>query len=230
MSDYIRLPRSALTDELWRNPDLGRLFLYLIAQVDENGSTVVNSGEIFRALGIKRQTFRTLMNKLSANHLLTTLPTTNATTIKFDTQEVKPKRQPPKQPPANHLPTTIDAFVDPRFTEAWTLWLDYRKEINNSYKSERSRRIGYEKFLKLSENDPDKALEIVNTTITNGWKGLFPEKNNGTKSNPTIDNATTRKASRDRLRSLASGVLSQSTDKLFSLYNDCGADTDNSQN
>ena len=49
MNDYIQLPRSALTDELWRNPDLGRLLLYLMAKADCNGEAVVDSGEIYRA-------------------------------------------------------------------------------------------------------------------------------------------------------------------------------------
>ncbi len=41
MNDYIQLPRSALTDELWRNPDLGRLLLYLMAKADCNGEAVL---------------------------------------------------------------------------------------------------------------------------------------------------------------------------------------------
>ena len=118
MSDYIRLPRSALCD-IWRDPDLGRLLLYLMSRADCNGEAVINSGEICRELGYPRQRFRTLLGKLVSNHLLTTSPTTNATTIKFDTQQVKPKRQPPKQPPkqppANHLPEVVKPkkFVPP---------------------------------------------------------------------------------------------------------------------
>ena len=45
----------------------------------------------------------------------------------------------------------------------------------------------------------------------------------------TADTATTRAQSRDRLRALATGVVSQSVDKLFSLYNGGSADPDDSE-
>lgn len=232
-SDTICLPRSALTDDLWRNPDLGRLLLYLMSKADSNGEAVIDSGEIYRALGFPRQRFRTLLGKLANNHLLTTLPTTNATTIKFDTQQVKPKRQPPKKPPcqplANHLFTKEDDYVDPLFAEAWELWLNYRKEINNNYKTEQSKRIGYEQLLKKSDNDPQKAIEMVRDTIANGYKGLFPSRTYGAKPITTADNAASRKAQRDRGLSLATAIVARS-ENLLSLYNGEGGDSDARQN
>lgn len=229
MSDYIRLPRSALTDDLWRNPDLGRLLLYLMSKADCNGEAVVDSGEIYRALGYQRQKFRTLLGKLVGNHLLTALPTTNATTIKFDTQQVKSKRQPPKQPPqqppANHLQMANDDYVNPLFAEAWQLWLSYRKEINNNYKTEQSKRIGYEQFLKKSGNDPQKAMEIVKNSIANGYKGLFPGRNYGAKSITTADGAITRKEARDRGLSLATTIVAES-ENLLNLFNGGGNNPD----
>ena len=232
MNDYIQLPRSALTDELWRNPDLGRLLLYLMAKADCNGEAVVDSGEIYRALGFQRQRFRTLLGKLISNHLLTTLPTTNATTIKFDTQRIKPKRQPPLQPllqpPANHLQMSSDDYINPLFAEAWHLWLSYRKEINNNYKTEQSKRIGYEEFLKKSDNDPQKAMEIVRNSIANGYKGLFPDRNHATKLTTTTDNVVSRKARRDRGLCLATEIVARS-ENLLNLFNGVSADSDTCQ-
>lgn len=51
-----------------------------------------------------------------------------------------------------------------------------------------------------------------------------------TKPITTADNATARKESRDRLRSLAAGVLSQNTDKLLNLYNGGVANPDDCRN
>lgn len=104
MTDYITLPRSALTEELWRNPDLSCLLLFLVGKADHNGEVTVNCGELQRTFGWRRQHTRTLIAKLKATAKVTTRPTTNATTIIFDTQQHSPKHQPPSQPPTSALP------------------------------------------------------------------------------------------------------------------------------
>lgn len=237
MNDYIRLPRSALCDELWRNKDLAALLCYLLAHADGNGEFQSSLTTIAAELKITPQQFKTLWKKLEdsqvATKLATKLPTKLATkfilNIQTDTRRGQPSKQrsnqPSKQPSSNQVKPALDSFVDPRFAEAWTLWLEYRKEIKNSYKSEQSRHIGYKKFLKLSQNDPAMALEIVNTTIANGWKGLFPERNNGTKPITATDNAASRKAQRDRGLSLAATIVAGS-ENLLSLYNGGGDNPD----
>lgn len=124
----------------------------------------------------------------------------------------------------------FDSFVDPSFLDAWHDWIEYRKRHNRPYKNEKEARKGYEHLLKLSHNDPSQAADIVDQTIANGWQGLFPDKSNGTKSIATTDNATARAQSRDRLRTVAAGVLSQSTDKLLSLYARGGENPDTCRN
>lgn len=68
------------------------------------------------------------------------------------------------------------SFIDERFMEAMDIWLSYKKEIKDSYKSERSIKACYNNLLKLSGNNPTKAMEIVNQSIANNWKGLFELK------------------------------------------------------
>ena len=78
----------------------------------------------------------------------------------------KPAKAPPK----------LD-FVEEAFKEVFQTWLDYKKERQESYKSEKSLRICYNKLLSLSGNNPEKATLIVEQSIANNWKGLFELKN-----------------------------------------------------
>lgn len=98
MNDYIRLPRSALTSDLWLNPNYGRLLWYLLAKADENGEVQTDMAEIAKDLVLSRQTVRTLMKKIDANQILTKSVTTRVTKLKLDIQEDRSKRQPRKQP------------------------------------------------------------------------------------------------------------------------------------
>lgn len=59
---------------------------------------------------------------------------------------------------------------------------------------------------------------------SNFIKILEGNYDNRTRPITATDSATTRAQSRDRLRALATGVISQSADKLLSLYNDKGKD------
>jgi hypothetical protein len=52
-------------------------------------------------------------------------------------------------------------------------WVDYKKSIKKSYKSQSSLDIVAKKLLDLSEGDYQKAQEIVEQSIGNQWQGLF---------------------------------------------------------
>ena len=106
MTDYIRLPRSALSDELWRNKDFGCLLWYLLIRADEKGISMFTAGEIETRLGISRQRLRTMLGKMQKSGLATNIqPTTNqqATNIEFDFQCIAAI----KQPTSNQHPTNI---------------------------------------------------------------------------------------------------------------------------
>lgn len=119
-------------------------------------------------------------------------------------------------------------FVDPAFKEAFMVWLDYKKtQFKFTYKSDRSLRAAYSEMIKLSGNNPQVAMQIVNQSMSHGWKGLFELKNYGTTQIYTPDNAASRKASRDRMLGLANGIVSQSADRIADLYNGCISDADN---
>lgn len=70
-------------------------------------------------------------------------------------------------------------------------WLDYKKKTHKfSYKSESHLQVAYNELLKLSGNDPDQARAVVNQSIANGWKGLFPYNGaNGGKTTDALKNS-----------------------------------------
>lgn len=193
MNDCIRLPRSALTDEIWRSENLARLILYLMARADENGEIKTDMARIAADLTLSRQQVRTLMKKIESNQILTKSATTRTTKLEINIQEVKPKRQPRKQPNqqpnGNQIKTIVPDYVSPPFVaeeyrEVWQMWIEYRKEINNNYKSEKSEKIGYEQMVKKSGDNPEVAKQMIEDSIASGYKGMFaPKTNNNAQRN-----------------------------------------------
>ena len=60
----------------------------------------------------------------------------------------------------------------------WSKWKEYKtKEHKFSFKSEISERSALNELVKLSNNQETVAIQIINQSITNGWKGLFTIKN-----------------------------------------------------
>lgn len=72
-------------------------------------------------------------------------------------------------------------FVREDFLEVFKSWIDYKREIKNSYRSRKSLELCYNKLLRMSGGDPERAGRIVEQSISNGWKGLFElkQENNG---------------------------------------------------
>lgn len=69
------------------------------------------------------------------------------------------------------------SFVECAYSEPFTIWLSYKEEIKDSYKTQRGVEIAYKKLKNLSNENPDIAMRIVEESIERGWKGLFPLKN-----------------------------------------------------
>lgn len=68
MTDYIRLPRSALSDELWRNNGaLLRVYIYLVRQSD-NGVTDTSVAQICRATKLTERQVRDALTELERSN------------------------------------------------------------------------------------------------------------------------------------------------------------------
>lgn len=65
------------------------------------------------------------------------------------------------------------------FNSAWAAWKEYKaKEKKFTYKSPISEQIALKRLGEISGNNENKALEIIETSIANGWEGLFELKVN----------------------------------------------------
>lgn len=68
-------------------------------------------------------------------------------------------------------------FLSDEFRSIWKIWITYKAaEHNDKYKTIDSEQQGINKLVKLSGGDPVKALMIVNESIGDRYKGLFPLK------------------------------------------------------
>lgn len=69
-------------------------------------------------------------------------------------------------------------FITEDLADAFMLWLEYKKDRRESYKSYKSLRICFNNLVKLSNNDPAIAVQVVENSIGNNYSGLFALKNN----------------------------------------------------
>lgn len=70
----------------------------------------------------------------------------------------------------------IDDEISPEYAEIFDLWLQYKKERRESYKSTRSLKTAYKQLVNLSDGNPEVARSIVNQSIANNWAGIFEPK------------------------------------------------------
>ncbi len=69
-------------------------------------------------------------------------------------------------------------FISNEFLETFTLWLEYKKDRRENYKSEKSLKACYNKLVKLSKGNPMIASQIIDEAIANNWAGFFELKKN----------------------------------------------------
>lgn len=70
------------------------------------------------------------------------------------------------------------------FKKWWSNWKKYKKEQHReSYKSTLTEQAALKKLSELSEGDEMLALKIIEESIAQGWKGLFPLKKKAQQNN-----------------------------------------------
>ena len=67
-------------------------------------------------------------------------------------------------------------YVDHLFLESFEKWMRYKSERKESYKSELSKKSFYNSLIKLSNNNPSIAEQIIEQSISNNWAGIFELK------------------------------------------------------
>lgn len=244
MSDYIKLPRSALTDELWRNNGaMLRVYMFLV-KISENGESFISVSQIHKATGLTERQIRDALTELERSNRMSSKRSnkgSNITLYDVDNNSTlgSSKRSNKMSSKRSSAITTTKPlapdyisppFVASEFVDTWRKFVEYRKEIRKPYKSESSERIAYNKMVEMANNDPETARDMVERTILGQWQGLFPKDNHGTKPITTTDNAASRKAQRDRGLSLANEIVARS-ENLLNLFNGSGnSDSDTCEN
>lgn len=76
-------------------------------------------------------------------------------------------------------------FNSIEFTNTWALWLDERKERKLKSYTKRGEQAALHNLQKISNNEEQRAIEIVRQSIAQGWQGLFPLKG-GANTKPKL--------------------------------------------
>lgn len=63
--------------------------------------------------------------------------------------------------------------IDPIFVKPFMSWLKYKRNRGESYKDPDSTFLAYQKLVKLSNNNPKQAVEVIEQSMSNNWAGLF---------------------------------------------------------
>lgn len=176
-----------------------------MGQVVKRGQLVTGRDALSKELGISVQVIRTCMKRLVSTNEITIKPTNKYSIIticRYDEyqacESTTNQQSTSKQPSCNQQATTPieydnyriknitekerkerkekENFIDSEFEEAFSMWLEYKRQRGEPYKSELSLKQCYKKLLKLSDNSADAAMAIVEQSISNNWAGLFALK------------------------------------------------------
>lgn len=75
-------------------------------------------------------------------------------------------------------------FDSNSFKDSWQVWKDYKKnEHKFSYKTVVTEQAALMKLNKLAAGQENNAVEIINESIANGWKGFFKTETNNSAGN-----------------------------------------------
>jgi predicted transcriptional regulator len=159
--------------------------------------------------GITEQTIRTCLNRLKSTNEITIKVTNKYSIITICNYESyqlinnitnQQINQQPNQQLTINQPTTNQQlttnkneennknkknirkeldFVDENFKIPFESWLNYKKHRNETYKTDESLQACYRNLLKLSNNDPQIAIQIIEQSFAQNYSGLFPLKING---------------------------------------------------
>jgi hypothetical protein len=115
-----------------------------------------------------------------------------ATTVAESIEENRTSKEVVKKAVKKEEPILMPFEGEP-FAEVWATWKGYKKEEKRfSYKSRVSEQEALSKLQKLSNNDEQRAIEIIQQSIANGWSGFFALRDGGnSRATRTVDAAST---------------------------------------
>ena len=180
--DVLTIPHPLLETDartLW-------VFANLLAKADENGNAAIKVNSWCNEIGLSRQQLRTTLKELATTNYITNLATNSGTNGKTNLticskvgfKGSTPIKKPIRKPIIEAEKSSYDlSFVNPIFADAFTEWLNYKKkQFKFEYKTERSLKAAYSELVKLSENNPELAMQIVEQSMSNGWKAQLDSR------------------------------------------------------
>lgn len=113
----------------------------------------------------------------------------SATTVEYKNNRLKEDKK--------KISTKVDikekektaGFIEPEFAEAFEMWLEYKSQRRETYKSELSLKVCYNKLVRLSGGDPTTAKAIIEQSMANNWAGIFPLKDDNANGTDTLRQA-----------------------------------------
>lgn len=184
----------------------------------KRGQLVTGRAKLSKELGISERSVRTCLNRLKTTNEIA-IKTTNKYSIitickyedyqlnENDTDQQNDQQNANKRPTNDHNSREREyktlskekenikekeSFVEPEFREAFSMWLEYKKQRRESYKSDLSLKKCYNNLVKLSGNDPRVAMAVVEQSMANNWAGLFALKQDYNGTNRKIDERAER--------------------------------------
>jgi hypothetical protein len=103
----------------------------------------------------------------------------------------------------------INPFTD-TFIPTWDLWKDFRKEEHNfAYKGVISEQMALKRLVEVSEGDEEKAIRIVEQSISRGWMDFYKLKQ------PSNDGNTARKSKQSTPKEPEQSLREQAADEFM---------------
>ena len=88
--------------------------------------------------------------------------------------------------PVKELPEKIQNPFSDKFIDTWDLWKQFRKaEHSFQYKSIISEQMALKRLVEVSEGDEQKAIRIVEQSISRGWMDFYQLKQPSVKKDGT---------------------------------------------
>jgi hypothetical protein len=185
---WIKLYRELLDDPQWYDlsGDAAKaLIMFWLIASENNGDLPASDVLAFR-LRVDSNKLDSLISELKhyldsdmlATCLQDAIPETERETEKSKRQR-QTKRE---QHDAAVFASAIPEKYSVQFAEAWQSFCDHRADMGNAWLTERAIKLLLKTLEPLSEGE---AIEALNKSVANGWKGVFPEKSKQTYGKPT---------------------------------------------
>lgn len=198
---WIKLHRSMIDWEWYTDQNTSRLFIHCLIRANHSDTkwrgNIIKRGQFITSLdtlscetGLTISQIRTAFKKLVDTDEIASLSQARSriiTVVKYDQYQADDKLIASSSQADDKLMTTDknvkndnnekkkESWTHPEGLnlEAWTLFVNHRKEIKKPLKTDNMKKG---QANKLKDLTPDQQMAVVKQSLDEGWTGLFPEK------------------------------------------------------